>query len=204
MEIKCKNPTKFSKRKIEIMERSFECYAENGFHGTGIKSLAAYSGCAPANFYVYFTGLDDLIVQSTAYCMSKVEDDFMERAPHNAVELMKFIDEVPYWTAREHGKKYRLMYQIYTHPKYMAHGKEFFAGVNERYAAYAKSMEGELGIPYETLTGLIYTLVRASVHYALFEDEMYLKRQMDVLKQTVAMFQEKHQGESRDENNSMQ
>ncbi len=199
MEIKCKNPTNFSKRKIEIMEKSFECYAENGFHGTGIKALAARSGCAPANFYVYFTGLDDLIVQSTAYCMSKVEDDFMERAPHNGAELMKFIDEVPYWTAREHGKKYRLMYQIYTHPKYIAHGKEFFRGVNERYTEYAKSLEGELGIPYEVLTGLIFTLVRASVHYALFEDEMYLNRQMDALKQTVSMFQEKYKKENEGE-----
>lgn len=204
MEIKCKNPTKFSKRKIEIMEKSYECYAENGFHGTGIKALAQNCGCAPANFYLYFTGLDDLIVQSTAYCMSKVEDDFMERAPHNAEELIKFIDDVPYWTAREHGKKYRLMYQIYTHPKYIAHGKEFFKGVNERYSTYAKMLEGELGIPYETLTGLIFTLVRASVHYALFEDEMYLKCQMDALKQTVAMFQQKYQAEYTGENGSAQ
>ncbi len=32
-------------RKQEIMEKCFECYAENGFTGTGIKALAkAYTG----------------------------------------------------------------------------------------------------------------------------------------------------------------
>lgn len=204
MEIKCKNPTRFTTRKIELMEKSFDCFAEYGFHGTGVKALATHCGCAPANFYVYFNGLDDLVVQSTAYCMSSVEDDFMARAPHNAEQLMKFIDEVPYWTAREHGKKYRLMHQIYTHPKYIAHGREFFRGVNERYTEYAKSLEGELGIPYEILTGLIFTLVRASVHYALFEDERYLQCQMNALKQTVIMFQRKYQAENTGANGSIQ
>ena len=67
------------------------------------------------------------------------------------------------------------MYQVYTHPKYREHGKEFFKGVEARYAAYAKSLEDKLGIPHEKLTPLICIFVRACVHYALFEDEFYLK-----------------------------
>lgn len=182
-------------RKEEIMERCFECYADNGFNGTGIKMLAKYCNCTSGNLYVYFENLDDLIIQSTSFCMSKVEDEFMSKAPQNPAELDKFIDEIPYWTAREHGKKYRLMYQIYTHPKYMEYGKKFFEGVNERYKEYAQSLEKGLGIPAETLTPLIFILIRACVHYAMFEDEYYLKSQIQVLKQSVQMFQEKYKGE---------
>lgn len=58
--------------------------------------------------------------------MSKVEDDFMPLAPKDADDLERFIREVPYWTAKKHGKKYRLMYQIYTNPKYREYGKKFF------------------------------------------------------------------------------
>ncbi|MFQ8952694.1 MAG: TetR/AcrR family transcriptional regulator [Oscillospiraceae bacterium] len=36
------------------MERCFECYAENGFTGTGIKALAAACGCTTGNLYAYF------------------------------------------------------------------------------------------------------------------------------------------------------
>ena len=54
--------------------------------------------------------------------MSKVEDDFMAKAPADVEDLWRFIDEIPYWTAKKHGKKYRLMYQIYTHPKYREYG----------------------------------------------------------------------------------
>ena len=59
-------------RKKEIMEKCFECYAENGLTGTGIKTLAEKCGCASGTLYVYFKNLDELIIESTAYCMAKV------------------------------------------------------------------------------------------------------------------------------------
>lgn len=186
------NAEKHNEKKIEIMKKCFECYAENGLNGTGVKMLAKACNCNQASFYLYFENLDDLIIQSTAYCMAKVEDDFMSKAPTDPVSLMHFIDEIPYWTAEKHGKKYRLMYQIYTHPKYIEYGKRFFEGVNNRYISYAKTLEEKLGIPYDVLTPLIFILIRASVHYAMFEDEYYLKSQLEVLKQSILMFMEKY------------
>ena len=185
-------------KQIEIMEKCFDCYAENGFSSVGIKTIAKACGLSVATLYLYFDNLDDLIIRSTEYCMSKVEDEFMAKAPTDVEDLERFIDEIPYWTAREHGKKYRLMYQIYTHPKYREYGKKFFVGVDERYTQYAKSLEGKLGIPYEMITPLIFIFVRASVHYALFEDEYYLKSQMDVLKQSVRLLAGQYGKENRE------
>lgn len=179
-------------RKREMMEKCFECYAENGLTGTGIKALAAACGCTTGNLYSYFNSVDELIIESTAYCMEKVEDDFMEMAPTDPKDVVRFVKEIPYWTAKKHGKKYRLMYQIYTHPKYIEHGKKFFEGVNERYTEYAKRLEPKIGIPYTVITPLIFIFVRACVHYAMFGDEYYLKTQMEVLKQGVALFVDKY------------
>ena len=61
-------------------------------------------------------------------------------------------------------------------------------GVDKRYTEYAKSLEGKLGIPYEKLTPLIFILIRACVHYALFENEFYLKSQIELLKETLELF----------------
>ena len=185
------NEQQKSLRKNEIMEQCFECYAEHGFNGTGIKTLAEACGCTSANLYLYFEDLDDLVVQSTAYCMAKVENDFMQKAPKNFDDIIRFIDEVPYWTAEKHGKKYRLMYQIYTHPKYISYGKKFFEGVNKRYSEYAKELEPKIHLPASMITPLIFTFVRACVHYAMFEDEYYLKSQMDLLKQGLYLFNKK-------------
>lgn len=175
-------------RKEEIMEQCYACYADHGFYGTGVKALAKYCGCTSANLYTYFENVDDLIIQSTEYCMSKVENAFMEKAPVDVPDLWRFIEEIPYWTAKVHGKKYRLMYQIYTHPKYREYGQKFFRGVDARYTEYAKLLEGKLGIPYQKLTPLIFILIRACVHYALFEDEFYLKSQIEVLKESLELF----------------
>ncbi len=179
-------------RKTELMEKCFECYAENGLSGVGIKVIAEACECNSATLYLYFENLDDMIIQSTAHCMAKVEDDFMEKAPTDPEELMRFIDEIPYWTAKKHGKKYRLMYQIYTHPKYIEYGKKFFEGVDKRYTEYAKRLEPKLGIPSGVLTPLIFILIRACVHFAMFEDEYYLKSQMEILKQAVGLFADKY------------
>ena len=186
------NVKKHEAKKTHIMMKCFECYAEHGLSSVGIKGLAEACGISSGNLYSYFENLDDLIIQSTEYCMSKVEDEFMAKPPSNASDLWRFIDEIPYWTAETHGKKYRLMYQIYTHPKYREYGQKFFQGVDQRYTEYAKSLEGKLGIPYQKLTGLIYMLIRASVHYALFEDEFYLKAQLAVLKESIELLTQKY------------
>ena len=39
------------------------------------------------------------------------------------------------------------MYQVYTLPKYIEHGKKFFQGVNERYTQYAKELERRSAFP---------------------------------------------------------
>ena len=39
--------------------------------------------------------MDDLIIQSTEYCMSKVEDEFMAKAPTDVEDLGRFMDEIP-------------------------------------------------------------------------------------------------------------
>ena len=177
----------------EIMEKCYECYCDNGLRDTGIKELGRYCGMTSANLYSYFPCVDDIIVKSTAHCMAQVEQEFMAKAPENIEELYRFIEEVPYWTAEKHGKKYRLMYQVYTHPKYIEHGRKFFEGVNERYTEYAQRLSPKLGISVEELSGFIFLFVRATVHYAMFEDEFYLKTQIKSLKTLLSTILNKGQ-----------
>ena len=68
-------------KKIELMETCYNGFADLGLHGTGIRTLAKHCGYNTSVIYTYLKDLDDLIIQSTEYCMSKVEDDFMAKAP---------------------------------------------------------------------------------------------------------------------------
>lgn len=98
------SPEYREEKKKEIMMKCFECYCDSGLRDTGIKELGKYCGMTSANLYGYFDNVDDLITQSTEYCMAKVEDDFMELAPKNPEDILRFIEEIPYWTAQNHGK----------------------------------------------------------------------------------------------------
>ena len=130
------------------------------------------------------------------WCM---EDDFMERAPTDVIQLKDYIEKIPYWTAHEHGKKYRLMYQIYTQPKYHEYGKFYFEGINQRYSTYGRKLEKILDIPADIITPLIFIFVRACVHYALFEDEYYLQAQLGVLKKGISMYLSQIKPETKEE-----
>lgn len=178
--------------KVELMEKCYDGFAELGLHGTGLKTLATHCGYTTSMLYTYFDNLDSLIVESTEHCMSEVEDDFMQVAPKDFADLERFLKEVPYWTAEKHGKKYRLMYQVYTHPKYREHGKKFFEGVNKRYAEYANEVAEKIGLPADVVRPMIFTFVRACVHFALYEDEYYLKEQIRLLKESLELFMEKY------------
>ena len=53
-------------------------------------------------------------------------------------------------------------------------------------------------MPCDVITPLIFIFVRASVHYAMFEDEYYLKSQMDVLKQSISLLSGQYRKEKHD------
>ena len=175
-------------RRTEFLEICFDTFCAYGLENTGMKKLSEACGVTNGTLIYYFGSKDNLIVEATAYCMAKVEDDFMERAPTSFEDIERFLQEMPYLTAKLHGAKYRFMYQVYASPKYREFGRQFFKGVNVRYCKYAELLSGKLGMPTDLIQGMIYIFVRACVHYALFEDEEYLKLQMETIRTSLRLF----------------
>lgn len=175
-------------RRTEFLERCFETFCEHGLENTSLQKLADACGVTNGALIYYFGSKDNLIVEATAHCMAKVENDFMREAPENFEAIEGFLQEMPYLTAKLHGTKYRFMYQVYASPRYLEQGKDFFRGVNVRYGEYAKQLSQKLNMPKEFVHGMINIFVRACVHYALYEDEEYLKLQLDVIRVSLKLF----------------
>ena len=175
-------------RRIAFLESCFDVFCENGLESTSLKMLADACGVTNGNLLYYFGSKDNIVIESTAHCMAKVEDDFMARAPKDFADIERFLREMPYLTAKLHGAKYRFMYQVYASPKYRGFGRDFFKGVNVRYRKYAELLSGKLGMPTDFIQGMIYIFVRACVHYALFEDEEYLKLQLEAIRTSLKLF----------------
>ena len=151
-----------------------------------VLAASSYDGGVSNAALVYYFGTKDaIVIEATAHCMAKVEDDFMAQAPTSFRDIERFLREMPYLTAKLHGAKYRFMYQVYASPKYREHGKAFFSGVNVRYRKYAEQLSPKLGLPVELVQGMTYLFVRACVHYALFEDEEYLQLQLNAIRASL-------------------
>lgn len=175
-------------RRTAFLETCFDTFCEHGLENTSMKMLADACGVANGNLVYYFGTKDNIIIEATAHCMAKVEDDFMAQAPTSFADIERFLREMPYLTAKLHGAKYRFMYQVYASPKYREYGKEFFKGVNIRYHNYAELLSGKLGMPADFIQGMTYLFVRACVHFALFEDEDYLQLQLNAIRTSLRAF----------------
>ena len=175
-------------RRTAFLETCFDTFCEHGLENTSMKMLADACGVANGNLVYYFGTKDNIIIEATAHCMAKVENDFMAQAPTSFADIERFLREMPYLTAKLHGAQYRFMYQVYASPKYREYGKEFFKGVNIRYHNYAELLSGKLGMPADFIQGMTYMFVRACVHYALFEDEDYLQLQLNAIRTSLWAF----------------
>ena len=181
-------PDQHEARKLELLETCFEVCCQHGLENTSLLMLSKACGLTNATLLHYFPSKDAIIIQATAHCMAKVEDDFMARAPRSFENIERFLREMPAVTARLHGAKYRFMYQVYASPKFREQGKDFFRGVNVRYHQYAVELSGKLGLPAAYVQGMIYIFVRACVHYALFEDEEYLLLQLNAIRASLTAY----------------
>lgn len=184
-------------RRTEFLERCFDTFCEYGLENTSLQKLAESCGVTNGALLYYFGSKDNIVIEATAHCMAKVEDDFMAQAPTSFEDIERFLREMPYITARLHGAKYRFMYQVYSSPKYRDYGKEFFKGVNVRYHKYAEMLSGKLGMPADFIQGMTYLFVRSCVHYALFEDEEYMNLQLNAIRASLRAFITTVQGEKK-------
>lgn len=175
-------------RRTEFLETCFDTFCKSGLENTSLQKLAESCGVTNGALLYYFGSKDNLVIEATAHCMAKVENDFMAQAPTSFADIERFLREMPYLTAKLHGAKYRFMYQVYASPKYREYGKEFFKGVNIRYHNYAELLSGKLGMPADFIQGMTYLFVRACVHYALFEDENYLQLQLNAIRTSLRAF----------------
>lgn len=175
-------------RRTAFLETCFDTFCENGLENTSLKMLADACGVTNGSLLYYFESKDNLVIEATAHCMAKVENDFMAQAPTSFADIERFLREMPYLTAKLHGAKYRFMYQVYASPKYREQGREFFSGVKIRYQKYAEQLSCKLGMPADYIKGMIYIFVRACVHFALFEDEDYLQSQLNAIRISLQSF----------------
>lgn len=183
---------KKQKKKIELMEKCFARYCETGLRDTGIQDLAKACGMTAPNFYSYFDNLDQLIIEATEHCMIKIENEILENAPRTKEDIAPFIEKIIVPNRDFHSKEYRFMYQVFTTPRFIEHGKNFRNRQFERYRKYAEDLEKVLDTPWYLILHWILNLEQAIIQYALFENStMYVLQKISLEKMALRMLDNK-------------
>lgn len=79
----------------EIIETSFECFAERGYHSTGIADIATRLGIGHGTFYRYFENKRDIIDHVIDDLIGKIVGALVtENAPDFATTLDEYREQV--------------------------------------------------------------------------------------------------------------
>ena len=83
-------------RRTEFLETCFDTFCKSGLENTSLQKLAESCGVTNGALLYYFGSKDNLVIEATAHCMAKVEDDFMSQAPTSFADIERFLREMPY------------------------------------------------------------------------------------------------------------
>ena len=78
-------------RRTAFLETCFDTFCENGLENTSLKMLADACGVTNGSLLYYFESKDNLVIEATAHCMAKVENDFMAQAPTSFADIERFL-----------------------------------------------------------------------------------------------------------------
>ena len=78
-------------RKNQLLELCFETFCQYGLENTSLQKLAEACQVSNGALIYYFQTKDQIVIEATAHCMAKVEDDFMAKAPKNFEDIERFL-----------------------------------------------------------------------------------------------------------------
>lgn len=158
-------PTRAERRKAEtrreIIEAAFDCFAERGYHATGIADIAARLGLGHGTFYRYFENKRDIV----EHVISEIIDRVLQAlTAENAPDAVDTLDEYREQTRRIGEALGRILMQDPRIPKMLL--------------LEAPGIDPAMG---ERVLGLMESLAAVTASYLAHGVELgYLRADLDV------------------------
>ncbi len=97
-------PSKLSKRD-QLIQTAVKLFGKNGFHATGVDTIAAESGVTKRTLYAHFRSKDELVLAALRQYDGVFRNEFMRRVEESAktprAKLLAVFDVAEHWVKQK-------------------------------------------------------------------------------------------------------
>ncbi len=172
--------TAYGDSQKEILEGTFDYLVKCGLENLRMRALCNHLGLAQNTLYYWFENKENLISEAAILGLKKVSDNIFNYVIETIDDVDGFI-EYSLGKIDESKNALRCIYQLAASPVYgdRLRGYSHFTSV---YDDYAKKLAQHIGCDYKKLQPLVYMFAACVLDYAIWEDELEVKVQLEFIK----------------------
>ncbi len=165
----------------EILGKSFDYLTKNGLENVSLRELCKATEISMGSIYYWFSGKDELIIDTVRYGLDKVADSLFAFAFENIYNLDRFFNESIHEISR-HKLSLRFIYQVTTSPVYGPRMRQKAEDLKVTYDRYTKKLSAIFECSPERIAPIVFMYISIIMDYIVWEDYESSSLQMNFLK----------------------
>lgn len=168
-------------KKKDIVGLCLETFVSKGLFETSTRELSSALQLQNAGLYYYFKSKDEAVIACVEEAISILELSLilpsilaLSRSDCSIESIIATADQMSPLT--------RFVVQAVSSPTYRELLKPVVNSMTNRFHSYSKRFEKDIGCVFDEIEPLIFIFITAIINYTVFEDETYIKPQLEYIK----------------------
>lgn len=184
-----------NERKKEVIDICLNLFITKGLHDTSTRDLSKAMKLQNAGLYYYFSAKDDAVIACAEEAAVRLETNLIYAALAELDTPEKMMDHLQS-ISNEMAPLMKFLASVCVTPRYELAIRPALDRLARRYKQYAEKFAEKLGCPVERIEPYVYMGITAASNYMLFNENSYIKPQMDMIKERLKHIQnDEGQGE---------
>lgn len=171
-------------RKNEIIDACLNKFVSKGFYKTTSRDLSSAIKLQSGGIYYYFSSKDEIVVACAEKAIIRLEDAIIHPAIRS-IELPDVLIDELYEHATQMAPTMRFFSQVCSVEEYRGIIAPTLYRLFRRYKLYAEMFSHSLDCEIKDIEPYVFIAVTAITNYMIYEEDSYIKPQMNMIKERV-------------------
>lgn len=180
-----------SKRKEEVIQICLEVFVKRGLYETTTRDLCKALELNNGGVYYYFERKDDIVLACADKAALILEENLIYPAFGFINEVEK-IEDVIISKSKEMAPIMKFFSQVCSIKKYERKMQPVLDRMIDRHQTYIQRFADILNCEKEDVAPYVYMCVTATTSYLIFGEEVYIRPQMQMIKEIIYSLKERN------------